>query len=32
MKKTIYAIIVSVCVGGIGGFACGYDYSDYPVN
>ncbi|EER5832839.1 hypothetical protein HKE85_003050 [Escherichia coli] len=28
MKKTIYAIIVSVCVGGIGGFACGYDYSD----
>lgn len=28
MKKTIAAIIVSVCVGGFGGFVCGYDYSD----
>ncbi|HAX2909432.1 TPA: hypothetical protein JWI84_003069 [Escherichia coli] len=28
MKKTIAAIVVSVCVGAVGGFACGYDYSD----
>ncbi|CAD5752452.1 Uncharacterised protein [Escherichia coli] len=28
MKKTIAAIIVSVCVGAVGGFVCGYDYSE----